>query len=74
MQQNLKKMLIMKFHSKPPYNQKYIKAKVKTFDGIVNTIFWNEKLSKENANYTCIAAVSIDSVMRMDKKSHSKCI
>ena len=27
-------------------------------------------MPKENKHYTCIACITIDSVMRMDKKSH----
>ena len=27
---------------------------------------------KENMHYTCIACITIDSVMRMDKKNHSQ--
>ena len=33
----------MKFHSKPFYDEKYIKSKIKAFNGVVNKIFWNEK-------------------------------
>ena len=39
-------MLIIKFHSKPVYNEKYIKAKVKTFNSVVNAIFWNDEIPK----------------------------
>ena len=42
----------MKFHSKPVYNEKYIKAKVKALNGVVNAIFWNDKIPKENVHYT----------------------
>ena len=60
----------MKFHSKPIYDEKYIKAKVKPFNGIVNTIFWNYEIPKENAHYTCMAVISIDFVIKGDKKSY----
>ena len=30
----------LKFQSKPVYDEKYIKTKVKTFNGVVNTIIW----------------------------------
>ena len=33
----------MKFHSKPFYDEKYIKSKIKAFNGVVNKIFCNEK-------------------------------
>ena len=58
-----------KFNSKLVYDEKYIKAEVKTFNGIVNTIFWNDEIPKENVHYTCIAAVSIDFVMNIDKNT-----
>ena len=45
----------MKFHSKPVYNEKYIKAKVKALNGVVNTIFWNDKIPKENVHYTYLS-------------------
>ena len=63
-------MLRMKFHSKPTYDKKYIKTKVKTFNGIVNTTFWNDEIPKENAHYNCIAVISTDFVMKVDKKSY----
>ena len=31
-------MLNIKLHSKPVYDEKYIKAKVKTFNSVINTI------------------------------------
>ena len=60
----------MKFHSAPAYDEQYIKAEVKTFNGVIDTIFWNDKIPKENVHYTCIAAISTDSVMKMDKKNY----
>ena len=56
-------MLSIKFHNKPVYNEKYIKPKVKTFNGVVNTIFWSDEIPKRNVHYTCIP-VSIDSARR----------
>lgn len=38
------KMLNANFHSKPLYDEKYMKAVVKTFNGVVNTMFWSKKL------------------------------
>ena len=63
-----KKILNMKFYSTPIYDQKYIRIKVK--NGVVNTIFWNDGTPNENVHYTFIAPISIDSVMRMDKKNY----
>ena len=64
-------MLNIKFHSKPVYDEKYIKAKVKTFNSVVNTVFLDYKIPKESIRYICIAEVSIDSVMKIDKKLSS---
>ena len=60
----------IKFHSKPTYDQKYLKAKVRKFDGVIKTNFLGNDMPKENMHYTCIACITIDSVMRIDKKNH----
>ena len=60
----------MNFHGKPIYNKKYIKAKMKTFNGVVNAIFCYDKTPKENVHYTCRAVISIDSVVKMDKNNY----
>ena len=39
----------MKFHSKPVYDEKYIKAKVKTFKGVIHTIFQVMKFQKKGS-------------------------
>ena len=68
----IKDKLGIKFRSKPIYNQKYLKAKVRGFDGVIKTNFWGNDTPKENMHYTCIACLPINSVMRMDKKNHSQ--
>ena len=67
----IKKMLNIKIHSKPVYDKKYIKAKIKTFNKVVNIIFWNNENPNESAHYTCIVVISIGSVMKIDKKKLS---
>ena len=52
----------------PGFNEKYIKAKVREFNGVVRTNFLGNKVSNENVHYACIASISIDSVMRTEKK------
>ena len=47
-----------------------MKAKVREFDSKIKTNFLGNDVPKENMHYTCIACVTIDSVMRMDKKNH----
>ena len=67
---NVKKILNIKFHSMPVYDEKYIKTKIKEFNGVVNTNFWGNKILKEGVHHTCIACISIDSVMKMKKKKN----
>ena len=66
----IKNKLSIKFHSKPIYDQKYLKAKVSEFDGVIKTNFLGNDMPKKNMHYTCIACITIDSVMRIDKKNH----
>ena len=67
----IKEKLSIKFHSKPVYDQKYVKAKVREFDGAIKTNFLgNDEMPKENMHYTCIACITIDSVMKIEKKNY----
>ena len=66
----IKNKLGIKFHRKPIYEQKYLKAKVREFDGVIKTNFLGNDMPKENMHYTCIACITIDSVMKMDKKNY----
>ena len=62
------------FHSVPIYDETYIKAKVREFDGEIKKNILGDEVPKENMDYTCIACITIDSVMRMDKKIIRKLI
>ena len=66
----IKDKLGIKFHSEPVYEYKYLKAKVREFDGVIKTKFLGNGMPKENMYYTCIACITIDSVMNIDKKNH----
>ena len=37
---------------------------------MINTPFSGDKIPKERNNYVCIAAIYIDSVLRVDKKNY----
>ena len=67
---NIKEELSIKFHSKPVYEQKYLRTNVRVFDGVIKTNFLGNGVPKENVYYTCTACITIDSVMRMDKKNY----
>ena len=66
----IKEKLSIKFHSSPVYDQKYIKAKVREFDGKIETNFLGNEIPKENMHYTCIPCITIDSVMKIKKKNY----
>ena len=63
----IKNKLNIKFHSKPIYENKYLKTKVKEFDGSIKINFLGNNIPKENTYYTCIACITVDSVMKMNK-------
>ena len=54
----------------PVFDEKYIKAKVREFNGAIKTNFLGNKIPKESMHYTCITCITIDSVMRMEKKNY----
>ena len=66
----IKNKLNIIFHSEPVYDQKYLKAKVREFDGKIKTNFLGDKVPKESEHYICIAYITIDSVMIMEKKNY----
>ena len=66
----IKNKLNIKFHCALVYDEKYIKAKVKVFDGVIKANFLDNKIPKENKHYVCIVCVTIDSVMRIKKKNY----
>ena len=66
----IKNKLGIKFHSSPVHDKKYIKTKVKEYDCVIKTNFLGNDVPKENKHYTCIACITIDSVMRMAKKNY----
>ena len=49
----------------PIHDKKYIKTKIKEYDGVIKTKFLGNDVPKENKHYTCIACTTIDSVMRI---------
>ena len=66
----IKNTLNIKFHSMTVYNEKHIKGKVREFNGVIKTNVLGDEIPKESMHHTCIACVSIDSVVRMEKKNY----
>ena len=59
----------IKLSSDVIYDDQYIKTKVKTFK-MVKTLFGNDKIPEEKVEYECIPCISIDSVLKVDKKGY----
>ena len=66
----IKNKLNIKFHSEPAYEYKYLKAKVREFDGVIRTNFLNNGIPKENMHYSCMACITIDSVMNFNETNY----
>ena len=65
---NIIKTLNIKFLNTPVYDEKYIRAKVKEFNSMINTNLLGDEIPKENVHYGCIACITINSVMKMEKE------
>ena len=66
----IKDKLGIEFHSEPVYEYWYLKAKVRGFDGMIKANFLGNDIPKENNHYTCIACITINSVLIIDNKNH----
>ena len=64
---NIKITLNIKFQ--PIYDEKYIKSKVRTFNGVINTLF-DDEIHKEGNHYICIALICNDSILKVYKKNY----
>ena len=64
----LKRLLKSKFTVGPIRNDKYISAKLKIFRKKNLTTFNDNIVPAEKNHYTCILAIDIDSVLKIDKK------
>ena len=66
----IKNKLNITFQSEPVYEYKYLKVKVREFNGAIKTNFLNNGMPKENMYYSCIACITIDSVINFNEKNY----
>ena len=52
------------------YNKKYIKAKVKEYNRVIKRDISGDKILKEGVHHACIVCITIDSVLRIEKKKN----
>ena len=62
-----------KFDSEPVYNNKYINTKIRSYNNDIMTIFHdidnkNNKLPEKNKPYKCMSLISLDSIIKINKK------
>ena len=62
-----------KFDSDPVYNNKYINTKIRSYNNDIMTNFYdidnkNNKLPEKNKPYRCMSLISLDSIIKINKK------
>ena len=62
-----------KFYSDPVYNNKYINTKIRSYNNDIMTNFYdidnkNNKLPEKNKPYRCMSLISLDSIIKINKK------
>ena len=62
----VKNILKKEFDSEPVYNEKYLKAKIKSYYGKINTNVQNNKILKEGTKCICLSVILNDYVFKAD--------
>ena len=62
--EKVKNSLKKDFDSEPVYNEKYLKAKIKSYNGKISTNFHDNKIPKEGSQLICLSVILINSVFR----------
>ena len=53
------------FDREPVYDKKYLKTKVKFYDGKVNKDFHGENIPKQGPHFMCLSIIVTDSICKM---------
>ena len=59
--EKIKNTIKKEFDNEPVYNEKYLKAKIKYYNGKINTNFHNNEIPKEGFQCICLSVILIDS-------------
>ena len=71
--EKVKNSIKKEFDSDPVYNEKYLKAKIKSYNRKINTNFHNNNISKEGSQYICLSVILNEFVFRKSKSIILKC-
>ena len=71
--ENISDLVNKKFDSDPIYNNKYINTKIRSYNNDIITNFRNignknNKLPEKNKPYKCVSLISLDSIIKFNKK------
>ena len=66
-QEKVKSSIKKEFSRKPVYNEKYLKAKIKSYNRKINTNFHNNEILREGSQFICLSVILIDSIFRISK-------
>ena len=50
------------FGSEPMYNEKYLKAKIKSYNWKIDTNFHNNEIPNEGSQFTCLLVIFIEQI------------
>ena len=63
----VKSSLKKQYDNEPVYNEKYLKAKVKSYNEKINTNFHEKKITNKGSHVICLSVGLIDSIFRVGK-------
>ena len=72
--EKVKNSLKKEFDSEPVYNETYLKAKIKSYNGKINANFYNNKIPKEGSQFIFSSVILIDSVFRTGKNYYPQVV
>ena len=58
------------FHSEPTYNEKYLNAKIESYNGKIKANSYNNKIPKEGSHCVCVSVILINSIFRTGNNYH----
>ena len=65
--EKVKNCIKKEFDSEPACNEKYLKVKIKSYNGKINTNFHNSKIPREGSQFICLSVILTDTVFRTSK-------